>query len=462
MTGLVRKSSRLVGWLLIASLVGLLVAALISNPWFGLVIGSGGLLLAVFTILTLAQGSRFEEPLFWAALLVAGLAVLFAVNRNTALGSILPVAWIATALAAGALVLSLVGLIRLSGGSKVWWSLGVVTALVLVGVIVDGFGEYRSEAVSAANGEIQLRGTLLVPRGEGPFPLVLFIHGAGAEPGFVSRPFADRMAREDIAALLWDKRGTGDSVGGSPWDDFADLASDVVAWVEALQDRPDVDETRIGLWGSSEGAWIAPLVAERVDGAAALVLVSPGIEFGETYYYELGWRMRGAGFSEAEAEEAIALRRRINDYYRTAEGRSDVLDDLEAIQGEAWYETALEVGLLPRPDGVTTPDDPETIAFIEHQDFTLLSSLARFSDPVLAAFGFQDRCNPAQAGADTIESALSDAGNEHRILRYREAGHVMLVWLTGEKACGVGIPPFSFPDGYVDETTTWLANRLRP
>lgn len=172
--------------------------------------------------------------------------------------------------------------------------------------------------------------------------------------------------------------------------------------------------------------------------------------------------MRNAGFSDAETDRAIQLRRRINEYYRTGEGRSDVLTDLEAVRGEAWYQTAVEVGLLPKPEGVTTPDDPETITLIEHQDFTLLSSLARFSGPVLATFGMQDRCNPARAGADKIESALQTAGNEHRILRYPQAGHVILVWLTGEKACGLGVPPVSFPDGYVDDTTTWLANTLRP
>ena len=274
MTRLVGIASRLVGWLLLALLVGVLVAAPVSNPWLGLVIGSGGLLVAVFTVSRLARGGPFSEPLFWVSLLMAGLGLLFAVNRNTAL-RFLPVAWIATVFAAGALVLSLVGLIRLSGESKVWLGLGVVTALVMVGVVIDGFGAYRPEAVWAVNGEVRLSGTLLVPRGEGPFPLVLFIHGAGAEPGFVARPFADRMARVDIAALSWDKRGTGDSVGGSPRDDFADLASDLVAWVGALQDHPNIDGDRIGLWGSSEGAWIAPLAAEEVDGVSALVLVSP-------------------------------------------------------------------------------------------------------------------------------------------------------------------------------------------
>ena len=450
------------GWILLALLVGSLVVALTSSGWVGLALGATGLV--AIRALIPRLGDRWPllaGRLFWAPLLLAGLAVMVASLRNTPLGNA-PVNWLALLVAAAAVVISLVGLIGNRGGSSVWrwWGLLMVTAVILVGVAVDGFGAYRTESLSIANGEVHLKGELLVPVGEGPFPMVAFIHGSGAEPGFVSRHMADRMAREGMAVLTWDKRGSGRSVGGAPQDDFAELASDVVAWVEDLQDHPEVDANRIGLWGWSEGSWIAPLAAEQLDGVVALVLVSPGVEYGETFYYEVGWRMRNAGFSEAEAERAIDLRREINAYYRTGDGRSDVVAELDEVQDEPWYHAAASFGMLPWPDGVTKPDDSETVAFIERQDFTLLTSLAEFGDPVLAAFGLQDQCNPAPESADTIQAALRARGNDHLILRYPEAGHLMLVWLTGERSCGVGLPPLSHPAGFVDEAATWLKQNL--
>lgn len=450
------------GWLLLAFVVGWLVAAGTSTGRVGFVVGAAGLLAAVAVPVSL--GDRWpllRDRVFRASMLLAGLAVLVAANRNTPLGNA-PVRWVAVQLSAAAVVVAVVGVTRARGEATVWprWGLAVVAVFVLAGVAVDGFGAYRSESVAVANGEIHLHGTLLVPRGEPPFPLVLFIHGAGAEPALVSRHMADRMAREGVAALMWDKRGTGASVGGSPRDDFAALASDVVAWVEHLQDRHDIDRDRIGLWGWSEGPWVAALAAQQLDGVAALVLVSPGVGFGDTVYFERGWRMRNAGFSQAEAERAIALRRRINDYYRSGEDRTGVLAQLQAMKDDGWYRAAVDVGLLPWPDEVTDPDDPETVAFMERQDFTLLTSLADFDGPVLAAFGLQDRCNPARDGADIIEAALTSAGNDHLVLRYPDAGHVILVWLTGERACSRGIPPAWYPAGYVDESTRWLADRL--
>ena len=106
---------------------------------------------------------------------------------------------------------------------------------------------------------------------------------------------------------------------------------------------------------------------------------------------------------------------------------------------------------------MTAPDDPETVAFLQRQDFTLLTSLAAFEGPVLAAFGLQDQCNPASENSDIIEAALRTAGNDHRILRCPEAGHTILVWLTGERSCGEGIPPVSYPPGFVDQVASWVA-----
>ena len=448
--------------MLLAYAVGWLVVALTSSGWVGLVLGSGGLLVARAVVPRL--GKRWPQlrgGVFWAAIVLAGIAVLVASVRNTALG-LLPVRWLAQFLAVTALLVSLFDLVRDSGTRYVRrsWGLVAVATVVVVGVGVDGFGAYRTEAVSAANGEVRLNGQLLTPRGEGPFPVVLFIHGAGAEPAFVSRSIADRMAREGVASLTWHKRGTGRSVGGSPRDPYVDLASDVNAWVEDLQSHPDIDSDRIALWGWSEGAWVAPLAAEQLDGVAALVLVSPGVEFGETFYYELGWRMRNAGFSAAEAERAIDLRRDINAYHRTGDGRAEVVGELETVQDEAWYQTAVDLGLLPTPNDVTAPNDPETIDFIERQDFTLLTSLAEFKGPVLAAFGLQDKCTPPDAGADIVEDALRAGGNEHLMLRYPGAGHVLLVWLTGERSCGVNVPPISYPTGFVDEAASWLTQSL--
>ncbi len=452
------------GWLLLAYVVGWLVAAATSTGRVGFVVGAAGLLAAVVVVPRL--GDRWPllgERLLRASLLLAGLAVLVAANRNTPVG-LAPVRWMAVVLATAAMVVAMAAVVReRRGGSTAWraWGLLVLAGLVLTGVAVDGFAGYRTEAVAVTNGDVRLRGTLLMPRGQPPFPLVAFVHGAGPEWGFMSRHLADRIAREGVAALMWDKRGTGASVGGSPRDDFAALASDVVAWVGHLQGRGDIDGDRIGLWGSSEGPWVAALAAQQLDGVAALVLISPGVGFGDTLAYQMGWEMRNAGYSDAQIDRALVLNRRVNDYYRSGHGRTVLLAELRAATDEEWYAAAVDFGLLPLPNDVTEPNDPQTIAHLQQWDFTLLTPLADHDGPVLAAVGLQDRTVPPRAGADAIETALAGAGNDHRVLRYPQAGHMIVVWLTGEPVGGPGIPPLWYPAGYVDETTGWLADKLQ-
>jgi len=76
---------------------------------------------------------------------------------------------------------------------------------------------YRSEEVRFQNGDITLAGTLLVPNRAGRHPGVVLIHGSGPAPrsGFYSFYLyhAEAFARNGIAALVYDKRGSGLSTG---------------------------------------------------------------------------------------------------------------------------------------------------------------------------------------------------------------------------------------------------------
>ncbi len=454
---------KVIGWLLVAALVGILVSTRSASGFVGLASGAGGFLLLV--LMGRWAGRRWvlkTARYFWAPstlLLFAGLIVAV---RNTPLG-VVPIHIFSMGLAALSLAVAMFGVLRYQGRAAMWRTATMVFAslgmLALVGY--DATMAYRSETVTVTNDEVQLEGTILVPRGDGPFPAVLFVHGAGPERRSTSRPIADLLARRGYVTVTWDKRGSGASTGGSPRDSFEELATDVVAWAGFLGERGDVDPDKIILWGSSEGAWIAPLAAEQVS-PAALVLVSPGVQFGDTLFYENGWTLRGKGFDATEVEQAISLRQAINDYYRTGSDRSRVLDAIEAVSDESWYQAAVGIGLLPTAGMVTEPGSPETVEFMERVDFTLLTALAKFDESVLAAVGLQDRCNPAAENAAVLGDFLADQGNDNLILEYPQAGHGILVWLTGERFCGGGIPPVSYPVGYLDFVVAWLSESLDP
>lgn len=142
---------------------------------------------------------------------------------------------------------------------------------------------YATDTLRFANAEagITLEGTLSVPTSGGPHPAVVLVPGSGPQErdGTVAGHktllvLADALTRRGVAVLRFDERGVGASEGVHRTATTADLAGDVQAAVQALATRADVDTTQIGIVGHSEGGLIAPLVANRSDRVAFVVLLA--------------------------------------------------------------------------------------------------------------------------------------------------------------------------------------------
>jgi len=91
------------------------------------------------------------------------------------------------------------------------------------------------------------------------------------------RPFrqlADSLSRRGIAVLRMDDRGTAASGGTFKGSTSADFAEDVRAGLAYLRTRPEIRADRLGVLGHSEGAVIAPMVADKEPTLAAIVLLA--------------------------------------------------------------------------------------------------------------------------------------------------------------------------------------------
>lgn len=131
-----------------------------------------------------------------------------------------------------------------------------------------------------------LAGTLTLPKTASranPVAAVITITGSGPQDrdeaigleGF--RPFrqvADALGRRGIAVLRMDDRGTGSSGGSFKGSTSADFAEDIRAGLSYLRSRPEVRADRLGVIGHSEGAVIAPMVAEKEPALRAIVLLA--------------------------------------------------------------------------------------------------------------------------------------------------------------------------------------------
>ena len=145
---------------------------------------------------------------------------------------------------------------------------------------------------------IDLAGLLFVPEGEGPFPAAVVIHGSGtsrrANRWYLT--LVQHLKENGIAVLLPDKRGSEQSGGDWRSADFEDLATDTIAATEFMQAQDKVPVAGVGIIGMSQGGWIAPLVADRVDVAFVVSLVGSAVTPNEQLLFEEDHNLRQMGF----------------------------------------------------------------------------------------------------------------------------------------------------------------------
>ncbi len=181
---------------------------------------------------------------------------------------------------------------------------------------------YDEQEVSYRNEKdnIKISGTLTLPRGGGPYPAVLLITGSGAQDRNETiaghRPFlvlADHLTRNGIAVLRVDDRGIGGTELGSLSATSENYAEDVLAGVNFLKQRKEIDPKMIGLIGHSEGGMIAPMAAARSNDVAFIVLLAGPGQIGEDIIYTQTELIHKAqGTPPDTLAHIIALSRRIN------------------------------------------------------------------------------------------------------------------------------------------------------
>jgi dienelactone hydrolase len=147
----------------------------------------------------------------------------------------------------------------------------------------SGFEEHP---VEFHNQDVKLAGSLLLPKSDAPVPAVVFVHGAGRQTREPYRELGKYFASQGIAALIYDKRGTGQSGGAyESYEPYDNLVNDALSAVEFLKHRSEVAESRIGIWGLSQGAWVSAAAASRTKDIKFIVAVGASLADGTQFYY---------------------------------------------------------------------------------------------------------------------------------------------------------------------------------
>src|SRR5450830_69265 len=272
---------------------------------------------------------------------------------------------------------------------------------------------YDSQDVQIANAAagLQLAGSLFLPKGAGPWPAVVLVHGSGPSnrdediAGHkIFLVLADHLARQGIAVLRYDKRGIGGSTGDYTAATTLDFAADAQAALAFLRTRREIDARRIGVIGHSEGGLSAPIVAAREPQLGFVVMMAGSGVRGELLMVE---QLANSAASQGMAAEIIAKQRAMHSALFAA-----IVAERDPEQARTRATAILEQGERDglSPAGTAAPmakafTTPWFRIFLSLEPATALKAVHQ---PVLALNGALDRQVPARLDLDAIRAALVD------------------------------------------------------
>ena len=254
-----------------------------------------------------------------------------------------------------------------------------------------------------------LAGTLSLPNGEGPFPAVVLISGTGQntrdEDVWGHKVFlilADALTREGLAVLRYDKRGVGGSSGDYDAATTADFTSDVEAAVAWLKTQSQIDASRIGVLGHSEGGIIAPAVAAADKGVAFVIMIAgPGIRGDKLFVLQSAMTAKAYGAPDDYIAKRKLFDQELYNAIVSAPSESAALDRAKALVARGVTEKIVDAN-----EADTLAKDDTTAWERYFLAYDPAPTLARLTVPVLVLNGSLDVQVPAKEDLAAAREAL--------------------------------------------------------
>jgi uncharacterized protein len=281
----------------------------------------------------------------------------------------------------------------------------------------------HEEPVTFTNGDVALSGTLMLPAAARPVAAIVLFHGSGPEPRNLE--MARWFAEQGVAALTYDKRGVGGSTGDFRTVPFMDLHLDGLAGVAFLKRRRDIDASRVGVWGLSQGGWLGPLAASRSNDVAFVIAVSgPGVSPGEQMVFYYANQLRAQGVPEADVQAMTMLRRHV---WQSVHDSHDLAVVRSRIEG-ARAKTA-DVHVKAQLDNLSqTTKHAGSLWITQEMNYDPVIALRRLKVPILFLFGEDDRLVPVDDSVQIIRDTLTSTHHPDFTIRtFPGADHAMHV-----------------------------------
>jgi pimeloyl-ACP methyl ester carboxylesterase len=308
----------------------------------------------------------------------------------------------------------------------------------------------RFEQIKIPNGNITLAGTLILPETEQPYPVIIYNGGASwivreqlLEDALINVSYG-------IAAVVFDKRGFGDS-SGEQTVPFSESADDIVAIGRYLKyDRTDINPKQIGISTYSQSGWYGTLAASRTDNISFLILNVPSATFVYRQEFQrVEHELRADGFSGEEILTAMRFMHLMSGFSRTGGGWNEYSAMREKVKEKEWFKYVF----APKTR------DPRNWQWGRmNWEYNPLRALARITAPTLVILGEHDKKVLPEVNRSIFEMAFTEAGNrDYTIKIIPDMNHSLVVSKRGGRKEET---PNRLAPGLISTRVTWLQTHL--
>jgi dipeptidyl aminopeptidase/acylaminoacyl peptidase len=284
----------------------------------------------------------------------------------------------------------------------------------------DTNSSYTEKEVIFSNGDVRIAATLLIPNVKDKVPAAVIIHGSGSSTreNAWTLAYADALAKRGIAVLYPDKRGSGKSTGDWITSTFLDLADDAIAGVNFLKNNPQIEKSRIGVIGFSQGGHIVPAAASRSSDIAFAISVSASsVPMMEQIMDEVEKMAEDEGLNKAQIEVVNDINRKAIYAALTGKGYQEYLEALsKAKTGELKGKKVIEG--FP-----TDPNHPAKTFINTIGDYDPIPYWKKVSVPMLFVYGGKDTQIRINKSINRIENTLGKSDYNYSILLFHNNGH---------------------------------------
>ena len=315
---------------------------------------------------------------------------------------------------------------------------------------------YKVASLTIQNGTINLPANLFLPNSDKPVGAVIMVCGTGQHSKEEYNGWADLLASKGVAVLTYDKRNVTYFPNLNIRQATSDivlpgqLESDIEAAIAILKGRKEIDPKKIGLFGFSQGAVIAPIVAAKNPDVAFLVAVSGNTTTDKEFIIQQSLnRIKQRSFDESAIQDTREILEALFRYSKDRKNGDQLLNRIEKAHERGYGRYA-----FPR----YLPNDDEIKYLSTWNSFEHDPSIywKKLSIPSYVVFGDRDVFIPVQESVQILNDLFKNKPDFLTLKVYPNADHF------------IKHPPdrnnFDFPryaNGYIKDLTDWIIKQAK-